>query len=121
MTESNKKKKSYIFIISVHCPTRRQVPPVLKSIFKIRTLTPKLYIVLTNMISCTSFVNIGDMFLQTIRVNKRFVAPITLMQFKVLVNPFDMIFYFCFGTKSSATQMALVIFSSFMNIGYMFL
>ena len=34
------KKKSYIFIISVCCPTRRKVPPVLNSIFKFRTLTP---------------------------------------------------------------------------------
>ena len=28
--------------ISVHCPTRRQVPPVLKSIFIFRTLTPNI-------------------------------------------------------------------------------
>ena len=39
MTWPNK-KKSLIFINSFHCPTRRQVPPVLKSIFIFRTLTP---------------------------------------------------------------------------------
>ena len=36
------KKKSYIFIISVHCPTQCQVPTLLNSIFKFRTLTPTL-------------------------------------------------------------------------------
>ena len=36
-------KKSYIFIISVHCPTQRQVLPVLKSTFKFRTLTPNMH------------------------------------------------------------------------------
>ena len=68
------------------------------------------------MVSCSTFMNIGNMFLQTIRVNKRFIASITLMHLKVLVNPFDVIFYFCFSTKPSATKMTLVIFSSFMNL-----
>ena len=36
-------KKSYIFIISVHCPTQRQVPPVLNSAFKFQTLTPSAH------------------------------------------------------------------------------
>ena len=34
------KRKSKIFNIGVHCSTRRHVPPVIKSIFIIRTLTP---------------------------------------------------------------------------------
>ena len=38
----NRLKKSYIFIISFCCPTRCQVPPVLKSIFIFRTLTPNV-------------------------------------------------------------------------------
>ena len=36
-------KKSYIFIISVHCPTQHQVPPVLNSTFKFQTLTPSAH------------------------------------------------------------------------------
>ena len=34
-------KKSYIFIISVHCPTQWQVPPVRNSTFNFQTLMPK--------------------------------------------------------------------------------
>ena len=37
-------KKSYIFIISVHCPTQCQMPPVLNSTFNFRILIPKVYI-----------------------------------------------------------------------------
>ena len=33
-------KKSYIFIISVHCPTQCQVPPILNSTFNFQTLIP---------------------------------------------------------------------------------
>ena len=32
-----------LFMISVHCPTRRQVAPVLKSTFKFKILTPNMY------------------------------------------------------------------------------
>ena len=35
-------KKSQIVIISVHCLTRHSVPPMLKSIFKFRPLTPRV-------------------------------------------------------------------------------
>ena len=95
-------------------------PKIIQKLVKILFIPKKKFggkkFELTNMISCSSFVNIGNMFLQAIRVNKRFVAPITLMHFQMLVNSFDVIFYFCFGTKPTTTQMTLVIFSSFMNL-----
>ena len=41
--QTENKKKSYIFIISVYCLTLRQVPPVLNSTFKFQTLTPSAH------------------------------------------------------------------------------
>ena len=43
LPKSKKKNLKYLFIISVHCPTRRQVPPFLKSTFQFRILTPIIH------------------------------------------------------------------------------